>query len=873
MQSAYKVFIAFFLSFFIIACSGGGGISDDGSGGTTPSTISVILEIDNTQISVAEPGNLTATVKDSTGAAVSTLVSFSLNNDTYGTFDPGTGEVSTNSDGIATIKLNTAAINTGASITATASSGESASVPVTMIGDGGEAGGGAQVSLKLTDSSGNPIQTISTLSPGKLIASVTGINKSVIVTFESPIGDLPIKSAVTDSEGKATVDIYAGSSLGAGEVTATLATNEVGKTIVVVGATDVVMGSGTPFSEGVAEVSATNLSAGGTATISVQIQDDKGNPFTQPVDVNFSSTCATKNPAQAQISSPVSSSNGIATSTYLAQGCVGEDQINVTANAGGISLSAVGTINVLQADVGSIVFESAEPENIGILGTGGVESSVVKFKVLDKNSNPVSNQNVLFELNTNVGGIGFSPTQATTNNDGVVQTVVTTGTVATSVRVTATVDDNSALAITSQSKQLIVSTGIPDQDSFTLSAEVLNAEGWDRVGTEVKVTARMADAFNNPVPDGTTVSFTTEGGAIKDACQTVNGACTVTWVSQLPRPLGTTKLFDETGFQILNPIAPLKCYVLKVLEGDSKDCLLEPETPDELSDPDYSNWEAYRTQTRIYGNEYGQSYGGRATITATAIGEESFPDLNGNGRFDESEILAFRGNADSNLGPIYSGKDVTGEFYDLTDAFNDYNEDTIFNPAPLEAETNPPLKADLIGLAGGELEKPIDFNFNGEHDHKDNVYNGVLCSADAHAGCAPDDNRSLYVRRSLVMVMSGSTAYGTANDDILIDDKDGEHPGGSINIVGKGAATVIFTISDLHNQQMPAGSTVNFSTSAGSVTSTSSLVWPSSNYNGGRQFSVSIKGEDEPNSGIFSAVVTTPNGIITEVVTIAVNIL
>lgn len=838
MQSAYKVFTAFFLSFFIIACSGGGGISDEGSGGTTPPvTISITLEVDNDQISVAEPGTLTATVKDSTGAAVSTLVSFTLNNDSYGTFDPGTGEVSTNADGVATIKLNTAAINTGASITATTGTGETASVNVTMVGDGGEAGGGAQVSLVLTDSAGTPIQTISTLSPGKLTATVTGINKSVIVTFDSPIGDLPIKSAVTDSEGKATVDIYAGSSLGAGEVTASLATNEVGKTIVVVGATNVVMGSGSPFTEGVAEVSTTNLSAGGTATISVQIQDDKGNPFTQPVDVNFSSTCATKTPAQAQISSPVSSSNGLATSTYLAQGCVGEDQINVTANAGGISLSAVGTINVLQADVGSIAFVSAEPENIGILGTGGVESSVVKFKVLDKNSNPVSNQNVLFELNTIIGGVALTPAQATTNNEGIVQTVVTTGTVATSVRVTATVDDDSTPVISSQSKQLIISTGIPDQDSFSLSAEVLNAEGWTEENTEVKVTARMADAFNNPVPDGTTVSFTTEGGAIEDACQTINGACSVTWVSQLPRPEGQ-ELFNEQGVQVRNPTAALRCHVLKVNETDSGVC-------------DINN----DAQTRMYGNFYDQKYGGRATITATAIGEESFPDLNGNGRFDASEMNEF-----------LTGKDVSGESFDLNDAFNDYNEDSVFNPQP---------NGQLIGFEGGALEELVDFNSNTIFDLKDGVYNGVLCSEPAHVGCADgvSDSKTLFVRRSLVMVMSGSHAVATLPNDILIDDKDNEHFGGSINIVGKGAAAVTFTISDLHNQQMPAGSRVSFSASAGSVTSTSEYIWPSSNYNGGRQFTVSLKGEDEPNSGVFSAVVTTPKGMVTEVVTIAINIL
>ena len=819
MRSAYKVYFALLCTFFLVACGGGGAITDDGTGGgTTPDpTVSITLSIDNDQISVAEPATITATVKDSTGAAVSTLVSFSLNNAQYGTFAPGTGEVATNADGIATVQLNSAAINTGATVTATTSSGETSSLNVTMAGDGGVAGGGAQVSLVLTDAAGNAIESINTLSPGKLTATVSGLSKSVIVTFDSPIGDLPVKTAVTNAQGKATVDIYAGSSLGAGEATASLSTNETGSTIVVVGATNVVMGSGTPFVQGVASVSTADLSAGGTATVSVLIQDDQGNPFTQPVDVNFSSTCATKNPAQAVISSPVSSSNGVATSTYRAQGCVGEDQINVTANAGGISLSAVGTINVLQADVGSIVFVSATPENVSILGTGGDESSVVQFKVLDKNNNVVTNQNVLFELNTEIGGVKIDPLKATTDNSGLVQTVVTTGTVATSLRVTATVDNGSTPAISSQSSQLIVSTGIPDQDSFSLSSTILNAEGWDVDGTEVTVVARMADAFNNPVPDGTTVSFTTEGGSIEDACQTLNGACSVKWTSQLPRPEGET-ILNGAGQMFRNPNADL----------------------------------AFDSTLGIYGNIYGQKYGGRATVTATAIGEESFPDLNGNGRFDAAEASEF-----------LSGTDVTGQAFDLNDAFNDYNEDGIFNPQ----QTG--------GQSGGSLEKLVDFNSNGVFDLKDGKYNGVLCSDPVHSACADgtSDSKSLFVRRSLVIVMSGSAAYATESNNIVIADSTGTHTGGSIQIIGKGSATATFTISDLHNQQMPAGSIVRFTTSAGSVVSTSEYTWPSTNYNGGRQFTATLKGEDEPNTGVFIVEVESPGGLITQVVSIGVAIL
>ncbi|QDE30800.1 hypothetical protein [Shewanella polaris] len=834
MRSAFKVYFVLLCSFFLVACGGGGSITDDGAGGDDTDTTTITLAIDNSQVSVAEPAIITATVKDSTGAAVSTLVTFTLNNDDYGTFSPSTGEVVTNSSGVATIQLNTAEINTGATVTATTTTGENASLFVTMTGDGGVAGGGAQVSLVLTDAAGNAIQSISTLSPGKLTATVTGITKSSIVTFDSPIGDLPVKTAVTNAQGKATIDIYAGSSLGAGEATATLSTNETGSTIVVVGATNVVMGSGTPFVEGVAEISTTDLSAGGTATVTVSIQDDLGNAFTQPVDVNFSSTCATKTPAQAVISTPVSSSNGIATSTYRAEGCVGEDQINVTADAGGISLSAVGTINVLQADVGSIVFVSAVPENISILGTGGTEASVVKFKVLDKNSNVVANQNVKFSLNTSVGGVKIDPLQATTDNDGIVQTVVTTGTVATSLRVTATVDNGAVPAVSSQSNQLIVSTGIPDQDSFSLAATILNAEGWDVDGTEVTITARMADAFNNPVPDGTTVSFTTEGGSIEDACQTLDGACSVTWTSQLPRPEGET-LLNGAGQMALNPNAEL----------------------------------SYDSTLQIYGNIYGQKYGGRATITATAIGEESFPDLNGNGRFDASEATEF-----------LTGTDVTGQLFDLNDAFNDYNEDGLFNPQ----QTG--------GQLGGTLEELVDFNSNGVFDLKDSKYNGVLCSDPVHSACADGvtESKSLYVRRSLTMVMSGSQAYATAAKDVfesvtpayieangydyvLIDDTDDLHYGSNMTIVGKGSATATFTISDLHNQQMPAGSVVRFTTSAGSVVSASEYTWPSTNYNGGREFTTTIKGEDEANTGVFLVEVESPNGLITPVVSIGVTIL
>jgi len=468
----------------------------------------------------------------------------------------------------------------------------------------------------------------------------------------------------------------------------------------------------------------------------------------------------------------------------LAKGCVGDDLITVNAIVNGTNLSATATVNVLPADIGSIEFVSSSPENIGIVGTGAVggsESSTVTFRVLDTNGNPVNNQDVDFQLSTEVGGINLIPSRATTNNEGLVQTVVNSGTVATSIRVTAIVTGSDPV-ITSQSSVLVVSTGIPDQDSFSLSADILNPEGWSIDGTEVAVTARLADAFNNPVPDGTAVSFTTEGGSIEPSCTTLNGVCTVTWSSQYPKPEG---------------------HIL----GDVNNPTHLPESI----------------------NTMGQKYGGRATIVATAIGEESFPDLNGNGRFDESEMSAF------------AGTDVSGRPYDLKEAYADYNEDGFYNPGEESA----------FEQIGGELEEFYDFNNDGTFTLNDGLYNGVLCSIPAHAGCS-SEQKSINVRAQLVLVMSGSGANFVTNSPA----------DGNLVIIGESTGSATVTIADLHNQPMPYGTKIEFTATAGSVVAGSPVEWANDNHNGGGAFTVIVKGEKEPKTGSLIVEVTSPSGVI-----------
>lgn len=187
----------------------------------------------------------------------------------------------------------------------------------------------------------------------------------------------------------------------------------------------------------------------------------------------------------------------------------------------------------------SISFISADPTYIGLKDIGGLDlsqQSNVTFAVKDIDGNPVNNHLVNFKLATEIGGLSLSVTEAYTNQNGEVSTRVISGTVPTSVRVIAYFRSGD-VEISAPSDQLTIGTGLPDQNSFEITASMLAPQGLHYSGEVVTITARLADRNNNPVPDGTSVYFTTEGGAIDASCETTNGSCSVEWRSQAPRPL------------------------------------------------------------------------------------------------------------------------------------------------------------------------------------------------------------------------------------------------------------------------------------------------------------------------------------------------
>lgn len=386
-------------------------------------------------------------------------------------------------------------------------------------------------------------------------------------------------------------------------------------------------GSGSGFQSGMIGITNASLSAGGTTSLQVSIVDQTGTLYTgAAVTVTFNSTCISQGLAAVTASGSSSAgtnpdtvvtSTGTADATYTAKGCPGADVITASATIGTTSLTATGTVTVATSATGSIQFESATPNTIGLKGTGQPSTSTVVFKVLDATGAPKPGVAVSFSLDSTVGGLSLTPSTATSAADGTVQTVVSSGTVHTAVKVTASI---ASPALSTQSSVLTVTTGIPASNAFSIAVGSAqygaggagsapacpNVEAYGTDGVVVPVTVRLSDRYSNPVLDGTAVTFHANGGQIVGSCTTTAGACVANWTSAQPRP------------QTADDSPPLKAN-------------------------------------------------GRVTILATAIGEEFFTDTNRDGFWESGEPF-------EDLGEPYEDDNENGTF-DSLEYYLDYNHD------------------------------------------------------------------------------------------------------------------------------------------------------------------------------------------------------
>ena len=496
----------------------------------------------------------------------------------------------TNSDGLAIVYLANDISSLGAG-TASAIAGEVNSLDIDyefVDSDTAEITPTLSTVMTLDGVSVNQFKTNQEVQVTSVLTDENGqgiANK--IITFNADIGTLSSANALTNSQGVAHVTLSSTDGIiGAGVFSSSYILNDeinINSTFnYQILSADAVIDSdirlgyfdeNNDFIEGKIELSiaSKNISAGGTLGLSVDLVDEHENLITTPIPVTFTSNCVQN--GNASIDESVLSINGTANSTFADIDCAGatgtDDVLIASIAVNNITSTANETITISGEQLGSIEFVSAEPSSIVLKGTGGQnkqESSSLTFKVKSQLGNPLAQQEVNFALSTSVGGITLSRTTGFTNSQGIISTQVSAGTVPTAVRVTASAAMNingEVVEVQSQSDLLSINTGLAEQRSMTIAASVLNPEADNINGEESNITVWLSDNFHNPVPDGTTVNFTTEGGNIEPSCTTTNGSCSVIWTSSEPRvanhrvtilatALGHETFFDTNGNNIFD---------------------------------------------------------------------------------------------------------------------------------------------------------------------------------------------------------------------------------------------------------------------------------------------------------------------------------
>lgn len=701
------------------------------------------------------------------------------------------------------------------------------------------------------------VSSISSFGSAFFVARVTDTATSdpvagAIVSMSTSAGGVSPSQVLTNSNGVAATRVTADDASLSGAATLTAAFSEVSQSQnFSFGSVDLQLGRDAndfadtddiDFVDGEIDISASgNLSAGGTTVLRVVVvsNDNQTEAFTSPLTIEFTSDCAA-----AEIDTDVTTANGIAVSTFRANSCEGD--VNITANVAELTgVSATGEVFIESADVGSINFVSSDPTQITLKGTGN-DTSVVTFRVLTELGDPAVGETVTGVLSSTIGGItiGGSPSgTATTNTNGVGEASfnIQAGTVPTSVRIEASVNV-SGTEISTISGALAVTTGQPDNESFSLSASILNPGGFDFDGFNSELTVRAADSNNNPVPDGTTVIFTTEYGAVVGSCDTAEGACTATWTSQDER----LPLFASTG-RVLR-ISQIACDsdfdgTADLDSGGGAIGTGNP-CPTVLTDPADIDFP-------------GQIYGGRTTILAYATGEESFVDSNGNGLYDVGEPFVDLPEAfiDKNEDGVFGGAGTSGActgvgtgnaIVPVVDV-NDIDEDGNTTEMVGEAE----LCADW--QEGGAEEEFIDFNTNSDYDRGNGIYNGSLCQAadEANGDCT---TVLVSVRDQVVLNVGGSTPY------IEIYESSGTQILDDPSVAPADLpVTRVFRISDVFNGPLPSGTTFNVQATNCEIGGPTSYTTPDSNSIGSQAFAVALAADDTPSTGLVTLTVSVPD--------------
>ena len=345
---------------------------------------------------------------------------------------------------------------------------------------------------------------------------------NVSVTFSvisATAGTLTPSSAVTNASGVAT-SLFTATTV---DTTATLRVSVTVGTSTISGSAPITIGTPAqvPTSIVVTLGSATIASSGNT-TVSATVRDAVG-AVISGVNVTFS----VSNVASGSFTlggTVATNVSGVATDTFTANAV--NATVTITATIGTLNNSATLIIGTPPPPVPATMTLSSTPLSVDIQGM-----STVSATLLTSTGTPASGSMVTFTITsgTTLGSFSATVSQVTitavTNASGIASTTFYAGTSSGVVNIqssaTGVISQNVSLNITSSPASITVSATNPS---------LLN-------GQTTNLIATVRNALNNPVTDGTTVTFAITAGASNagslstTTATTVNGIASITFTA------------------------------------------------------------------------------------------------------------------------------------------------------------------------------------------------------------------------------------------------------------------------------------------------------------------------------------------------------
>lgn len=391
MSNIRQLLVAFMLC-LIAACGGGGTLGNNGTP-TTP-VYKINLSISNTDGSAASrlsnmnPLRVSAKLTASGANVAAQLVTFSISDAGLASFSNQSATAQTSADGLAQIDLRVGSKSGAGSVTATLASGEKATITFDSAGDDASAEI-VTLTLVVTDATGQVSTLVSKQNPLTVTAQLKSnqgkSQANKLIKFKLDNQNLATFSnqaatAATNEAGKATIQLIAGAISGSGRLTAELeATPAITQSQVFTSAGDGASVDVRPLGSVVFYADKLSLDSGSSDKIELTaLVRDENNNFMKDVKVEF----AGDNDAEIEVTSDVTTSNGVAKAILTTKANPAIRQLNLTASAKvGETKSAR-----LKIDVTGTKIEVNAPQAV-VLGS----STVLSFNVMDASGNGLAN--------------------------------------------------------------------------------------------------------------------------------------------------------------------------------------------------------------------------------------------------------------------------------------------------------------------------------------------------------------------------------------------------------------------------------------------------------------------------------------------------